>query len=179
MSEVVLYIATSLDGFIARSDGNLDWLNSIASSDKTDYGYADFLSSIGTTIMGRKTYNEIINFDIEWPYTDISSYIATTNSSLEIVSPNSFIIQDDIATFTTNLKQQTEKDIWLIGGGELITYFLNNNLIDKMILSIVPIILGNGIPLFPNNPNESIWSLLKFEHFDTGVVSLTYEKKKS
>jgi dihydrofolate reductase len=75
-----------------------------------------------------------------------------------------------------NLKNNSSKHCWIVGGGELITAFLHHNLIDEMILSIIPTILGEGIPLFPNKPIESNWKLIKTEAFETGVVNLTYQR---
>ncbi len=177
MNKVVLYIAASLDGFIARPDGNLDWLNALPNPDQIDYGYADFLSSIGSTIMGKNTYNEIIGFGVEWPYPGLDSYVVTSDTEFKVSSPATFALHADLNKFITGLKQKTDKDIWLIGGGQLITYFLNHDLLDRMILTLIPTVLGEGIPLFPNKPKESSWTLSKVEQFNTGVVSLTYDKK--
>ncbi|MDD3406229.1 MAG: dihydrofolate reductase family protein [Paludibacteraceae bacterium] len=174
--KVILYIATSLDGFIARPDGNLDWLTSVPNPQTGDYGYADLLNSIGTTIMGRKTYNEIIGFGVDWPYPELNSFVVTTNKDLKIQSPGTYTLTENLKDFVTDLKKKTEKDIWLIGGGQLITTFINEGLLDKMIITIIPKIIGEGLPLFADKPKETNWKLLEAKSFDTGVVNLTYEK---
>ena len=176
MPKTVLYIATSLDGFIARPDGNLDWLTSIPNPQTGDYGYAELLDSIGTTIMGRKTYEEIIGFGIDWPYTGLDSFVLTTNKNLEIKSPDTFVLTGNLKDFISALKEKTDKDIWLIGGGKLITSFINEEILDKMIITVIPKMIGEGIPLFADKPKETIWKLTGVKAFDTSVVNLTYEK---
>ena len=177
MNQVKLYIAASLDGYIARPDGNLDWLNTIPAPDTGDYGYADLLNSIGTTIMGRKTYEEVIGFGVEWPYGDLHSYVVTSDPGFQVSTPNTFVQNGDLNAFIRKLKDRSDKDIWLIGGGRLITHFLNHGLIDRMILTLVPIILGDGIPLFPDRPKESNWTLAEVKSYNTGLVNLTYDKR--
>jgi dihydrofolate reductase len=177
MSKTVLYIATTLDGKIARNDGSLDWLSDFPNPKQIDYGYADFLSTIGTTIMGKKTYHEILGFGVEWPYQNIKSYVATRDKNFKTTTPDTFPLLSNIVDFITELKTKSEKDIWLIGGGQLITFFLDNDLLDKMVLTIIPTIIGEGISLFPDNPKETIWNLESVETFETGVVNLTYVRK--
>ena len=176
MSKTTLYIATTLDGKIARNDGGLDWLFALENPNQIDHGYAEFMKSIGITIMGKNTYNEILGFGVEWPYKGIDSYIATTDKEFQLTTPETKIISSNIADYINKLKKQSQKDIWLIGGGQLITYFLNNDLLDRMILTLIPTIIGEGISLFPDNPKETKWTLSNVEKFDTGVVNLTYEK---
>jgi dihydrofolate reductase len=177
MSKTTLYIATTLDGKIARKDGSLDWLFALANPNQIDHGYADFRKSIGTTIMGKNTYNEILGFGVEWPYKGMDSYIATTDKEFQATTPETYIISSNIADHINKLKVQSQKDIWLIGGGQLITYFLNNDLLDRMILTLIPTIIGEGISLFPDNPKETKWILSNVEKFETGVVNLTYDKE--
>ena len=177
MSITTLYIATTLDGKIARKDGSLDWLFALANPNQIDHGYADFLKGIGTTIMGKNTYNEILGFGVEWPYTGMDSYIATTHKEFQVKTPETNVISSNITDLINKLKGQSRKDIWLIGGGQLITYFLNNDLLDRMILTMIPTIIGEGISLFPGNPKETKWILSNVEKFETGVVNLTYDKE--
>lgn len=176
MAKIILYIACSIDGFIAKPDGNLDWLNSIPNPENLDYGYSDLLKRISCIIMGRRTYSEILGFGIEWPYTGIMTYVVTSNDSLKIDTTETFRLSGDISEAVRKIKLETSKDIWLAGGGQLVTYFLNNNLIDKMIISFIPTILGQGIPLFPDKPEETMWNLTEHTAYSTGIVTLTYEK---
>lgn len=176
MSLVVLYIATSLDGFIARPNGNLDWLTSFPQPETGDYGYDDLLKSIGTIIMGRKTYDEILAFGIEWPYAKYNTYIVTKNKHYNPTTPNTFVLNENLSASIHEQKRKSNKDIWLVGGGRLVTAFINENILDKMIISKVPILLGEGIPLFANKPKETKWTLVNTQTFNTGLVNLTYEK---
>jgi dihydrofolate reductase len=177
MTKTVLYIATSLDGFIARPDGKLDWLTSVPNPQTGDYGYAELLKSIGTTIMGRNTYEEIIRFGVDWPYIGLNSFVVTTNKALKIKSPDTYTLTANLKDFVIELKKKTEKDIWLIGGGHLITTFINEGLLDRMIITVIPKIIGEGLPLFTGKPKETNWKLAEAKSFDTGVVNLTYEKE--
>lgn len=177
MTKTVLYIATSLDGFIARPNGSIDWLNAVPPPQTgDDYGYTELLNSIGTTIMGRKTYEEIIGFGLDWPYAGLESFVVTSNKNLNIQSPNTYTLTENLKEEVTHLKKKSKKDIWLIGGGQLVTTFINEGLLDKMILTLIPNILGEGLPLFPNHPTETNWKLRESKSYDTGVVMLTYEK---
>ena len=175
MIKTVLYIATSLDGFIARPDGNLDWLTSMPNPQNHDYGYAEFLNTIGTIVMGRKTYHEIIGFGVDWPYNEIKSYVVTSDKDLKIQSPNTFLLTENLNDFVEEMKNQSNKDFWLVGGGQLIKSFLDAGLIDKMIITVIPKVIGQGIPLFAGTINETNWKLIEVVSFDTGVVNLTYE----
>lgn len=176
MNKTVLYIATSLDGFIARSDGNLDWLTSFPHPESGDYGYAELLESIGTIIVGRLTYDEVIGFGIDWPYSGFDTYVVTKNSALKIKSPDTYLLTDNLKDVVTDLKRKTKKDIWLVGGGKLNTTFINEGLLDKMVISIIPKIIGEGLPLFADKPKETNWKLVNTKSFNTGVVNLTYER---
>jgi len=176
MGKVILYTATSLDGFIARPDGNLDWLTSIPNPATGDYGYEDPLSSIETIIMGRKTYDEVIGFGIEWPYVGFKTYIVTTDVHYTPKSVDTYILNSNLKDFIHETKKISKKDIWLVGGGKLTTSFINHGLVDRMIITIIPKVISEGIPLFAPKPAESNWSLIKVQQFNTGVVNLTYDK---
>ncbi|MFM1744532.1 MAG: hypothetical protein RLZZ630_469 [Bacteroidota bacterium] len=177
MNKTILYIATTLDGKIARKDGGLDWLYALPNPNQIDYGYGQFLSTIGSTIMGKNTYKEILGFGVDWPYTGMNSYVVTTDKDFKSSTPDTFILTTDLTDFVIDLKKRSEKDIWLIGGGQLITFFLNKDLLDKMILTVIPTIIGEGISLFPNDPKETSWHLENVDRFETGVVNLTYIRK--
>lgn len=177
MSGVILYIATSLDGFIAGPGGDLEWLNSLPNPDNSDHGYAAFYGRVGATVMGRKTYDEIIGFGIGWPYKAVVSYVVTRDTAFEPSTPDTFALRDDLPGLIRSLKQRLgEKDIWLVGGGQLITAFLSHNLIDQLIITHIPVILGQGIPLFPGKHPASSWQLIRTESFASGAVSLTYAR---
>ncbi len=172
MRKVKLYIATSLNGKIARLDGSIDWLESMSNPDKTDHGYADFLQTIDTTIQGRKTYEQLMSWG-PFPYPDKTNYVFTTNSELEDSSDVQFVSAEHIE-FTKALKKQPGKDIWIIGGGALNTTFLNARLIDEIQVFVMPIVLPAGIELFSNIPEETHLELLETKSYSTGAVELKY-----
>lgn len=180
MKKVVLYIACSLDGYIAEQNDDLNWLTAFPNPENTDYGYTEFLSTIGSTIMGRKTYEIVLNIDPDWTfYKEINSYIVSSDRNLKILSPDTFLADEDIISFVNNLKKSQTKNIWLIGGGVLIREFLNLDLIDEMTITFIPKILGKGIRLFPEISKQSEWLLTNSQSFNNGIVNLSYEKIKT
>jgi dihydrofolate reductase len=171
MTKIVLYIASSLDGYIARKDGSIDWLTAFE-TDETDHGYGEFYRSIDGLAMGRKTYEQVLTFG-EWPHPDKPSYVFTKQSRSSE--------RDDVlftsATpdkFLHEMELQGLQRIWLVGGAELIAAFLQSQLIDEYILSIVPIILGEGIPLFLPSPTEMRLKLMEVQKYPTELVQLKY-----
>lgn len=172
MRKLILYIATSLDGFIARSDGRVDWLDNIPNPNQLDYGYEAFLASIDTTLMGNNTYRTILGFGGEFPYADKINYVFSRSEQADTTFVR--VITADPASFVQSLKSSSGGAIWLIGGGQLNTHLLNARLIDEMIITVAPIILGTGIPLFESHALETQWITVRTKSFDTGLVQSTY-----
>lgn len=172
MRTISLYIATSLDGFIARSDGRVDWLDSIPNPDRLDYGYTNFLASVDTTLMGHTTYQTVLGFGGDFMYPDKTNYVFSRSEWPD--APFVHHVAEAPDEFVKRLKQTDGAGIWLIGGGQLNTVLLNAGLIDEMIISIAPIVLGAGIPLFGPTAIETSWTLTKSESFNTGFVQSTY-----
>lgn len=166
--KVILYIACSLDGFIAGKNNEIDWLFS-----DQDYGYKAFYESIGTVIMGRKTYRLTLSFPA-FSYPDKTCYVLSNTKSG----------QNKDVQFTNNakdliekLKKKEKKDIWLAGGGLLIREFLEQDLIDELRIFIHPLILGEGIPLFHPCPKTQL-ELINTQKYSSGLVELHYRKKR-
>lgn len=174
MSRTILYIAQSLDGYIARPDGNLDWLTSIPTPKNGDYGYEQLLKEIEIIIMGRATYEELLKFDMEWPYTNFKTYVVTSNPEFEIKTPSTFSLNSTLTEFITEWRKKATKNAWIVGGSKLIAHLLMQNLIDEMIISVIPKTIGNGIPLFSNKIPEQTFQLIHSEVFETGMVNLSY-----
>ncbi|NMA84308.1 MAG: dihydrofolate reductase [Epulopiscium sp.] len=173
---IILYIAVSLDGYIARSNGAVDWLSGSSGDPNVDSGFDKFYSSIDTVVMGRTTYEQVINelSPSAWVYEGKKCYVATTRND---ESDNSVeYISEDITEFIKNLTSQQGKDIWLVGGGKLINQFMKQNLIDKYIITIIPTILGDGIPLFIENNPEIKLKLIETKAVD-GMAELTYVRR--
>ena len=171
MRKVILYIAASLDGYIARPDGRIDWLeNEAYKIEGEDFGYSSFLQTIDTTLMGHSTYKVILGFDTPFPYPDKKNYVFS-HSELPDTEYVQFI-STNVAEFVKKLKQSPGKDIWLIGGSQLNTLLLNAALIDEIILTYIPIILGKGIPLFASGASEKLVQLKQSKNFSNGFVQL-------
>lgn len=177
MSKIKLYIAASIDGYIARENHSLDWLTEFPNPDNLDYGYDDFYNGIDIVVIGRKTYEEILGFGVDWPYSDCTSYIVTSKNDYTPKTKNTQILNEINENTINKLKSKSNKNIWIVGGGILITSFLNLNAIDEMTLSVIPIILGKGIKLFPGKTRETKFEMIKTDAFKTGIVNITYQKK--
>lgn len=173
MKKIKAYIAISLNGKIAAKDGSVHWLESIPNPDKLDYGYFDFYDTIDTTIMGNSTYQQVIGWDIPFPYPTKKNYILTRNKALQNTEYVEFINENQI-DFITDLKQQDGNDIWLIGGGQINTMLLNAGLVDELIIHIMPIII-DGIELFGGIPKETALTLIETKSYPTGVVEMKYK----
>lgn len=166
MSNTV-YIATSLDGYIAREDGNIDWLMEIPNPTNSDYGFSVFMERIDGMIMGRKTFETLLGFN-EWPYPESMPLFVLSNSLNEVperLSGKVKIVKGALKEILESLKRKGINRLY-IDGGKTIQSFLKEDLIDEMIITRIPILLGSGIPLFDKNDLE-----LKFEHVETEVLN--------
>ena len=175
MRKIKLYIATTIDGYIASNDGDLDWLSEHSNPERHDYGYKDFFSSIDIVILGGNTYRGIISMDVLWPYREKETYIVTRTPFG--VKENIHYITDNIIETISELRQKGGKDIWLVGGGKLTTMLLNSDLVDEMIITVIPIILGKGIALFPDYPKMSNWKAIEVHKFENGVSQTKFVKE--
>lgn len=174
MRKLKLYIAISLNGKIAKPDGSVDWLESIPNPEKTDHGYADFYKSIDITIQGNNTYKQILGWGIDFPYADKQNYVFTRNEALVNTENVDFVAKNHV-DFINELKRQDGKDVWVIGGAQLNTMLLNENLIDEIQVFIMPIIISDGINLFESLPNETKLTLINSQSYSTGAVELRYK----
>ncbi len=165
MRKLKLYIAMTLDGYIAGPNGGIDWLD--AGGD-FDYGYKDFYTSIDTTLMGNSTYKMILTFP-KFPYQDKTNYVFTRDTPPPD-TPNVRFVSGDIGAFVRSLKKESGKDIWLVGGGQINTIMLNEGIIDEMILTIFPLTLGEGIPLFAPSAMRSLFKTVDCETYETGLI---------
>ena len=162
----MLFIASSLDGYIAREDGSIDWL-----PENTTSGYDNFIKSVDTVIMGKKTYDQVLTFG-NYPYKDQKSYVFTRNNDYSKDENTEFV--HDIDVLVNNIFSNSGTNIWLVGGAEIISTFMNLNLVDEMILSVIPVLLGNGISLFKNITKEVKLELVKTTDYNK-LVELHYK----
>lgn len=171
--EIILFIATSLDGFIAKEDDDLRWLMETETGGENGC-YAEMYESIDTVIMGKRTYDWILNETDSFPYPDKKCYVFTSSET----GSNEHVefVNEDVAQFTKKLKEQEGSKIWVVGGGHLLVNFLKENLIDEYIITITPHILGTGIPLFKEKNPEIDLTLLNAKHYGQ-FVELHYKIK--
>lgn len=172
--KLVLFIASSLDGYIATENNSLEWLFNVEG--EGDNGYSEFYQNVDTILMGRKTYDWLIeNVTGEFPYTNKECYVFTRTSYAN--HENVKLINEDVVEFTNKLQKKEGKNIWLVGGGELIYSFIKEKLVDELIITIAPVLIGQGIPLFKQGDFELNLSLIRTRNFNQ-FVELHYKVKK-
>lgn len=170
--KLVLFIAASLDGYIATHEGNLDFLD-LVTEEGQDYGYKDFIASIDTVFLGRKTYDKVLSFGIDFPHADKMTYVITRQSRSG--SGKLQFYSGDLEALVRGLKAEPGKHIFCDGGAELIAALLRYKLVDEITVSIIPVLLGSGIRLFADELPQQSLRLLHCQHFPKGLVQLKYE----
>ncbi len=172
MSQIILYIAQSIDGYIAASDGSVDFLNCVETPGE-DYGYFSFYKSIDAVIMGANTYEQVKGFG-EFPYPDKPCYVFT-NRTYEAHDKVEFVSGNPLEWFKIETNNNPMR-FWLVGGSSIIKAFQDEELIDEFIISVVPVMLGAGIPLFQSHKSPYNLKLKNVEDYPSGLVQLTYVK---
>ena len=170
--KVIVHIAASADGYIARPDGDLEWLTSRPAPEGF-YGMNAFMKSIDTLLLGRKTYEVSLSlggkFDSKNRTIVFSRHPAPTDAPTGVE-----FVSGAIGSVVSSLRDQAGKDIWLMGGGELIASFLDEQAIDEFVISVVPVFIGDGIPLIARRHRHTRMDLQSVERFDDGLVQLHY-----
>jgi dihydrofolate reductase len=172
--KVILYISMSLDGYIATKDSSLEFL-SMVEQEGEDYGYNDFVKSVDIVIIGRKTYEKVIAMGYEYPHTDKDVYILTRTAKPSI--GNFKFYTDDLSRLVNALKSQPGKNIYCDGGAEIANELIKNNLVDEFIISVIPILLGDGIKLFKDGRPEQRLELISSKQYDKGLTQLHYKRQ--
>lgn len=169
MSNVV-FIATSLDGYIADKNGGVDWLHTIPNPEGNDMGYAKHIASIDALVMGRNTLDMVLSFGIDWPYSKPVFVLSNTMTSV----PDGY--EDKVFLINGPLKEVLEKihakgfvNLY-IDGGVTIQNFLKEDLIDEMIITTIPVLLGGGSPLFGDLNAPLYFKLVKSDTFLDAIV---------
>ena len=177
MRTLSLYIATSLDGYIAKPNDDLSFLK-LAEKEGEDYGYAEFTSTIDTIILGRKTYDWVLK-EIGTSHYDNGkrSVYVITRTERQDVGKTKFYT-GNLAELVAQLKSENGKNIYCDGGAEIINELLTIDLIDEFIISIIPVLVGNGTRLFKDGRPEQQLELLNAKTFDTGLTQLHYRRKR-
>ena len=167
--KIILYIAISIDGFIVKEDGNIDWLTKYENSGEDD-GFKDLYNKIATVLVGGITYRQIKD-----EHKNKEVYVFSRKWQKN-KSSNIHFVNGDVKEILNNLKLGSNKNIWLVGGANLVNQFLNEDLIDEYIITIIPILLGKGISLFQGRNPESNLKLLNIKKYNSGLVQLHYIK---
>ena len=159
-----VFIATSLDGYIADKNGATDWLHSISNPDKIDMGYGAFMAGIDALVMGRTTFETVCGFDIDWPYEKPVFVLSNSMTQMpEKYKNKAEIVHGNLNEILEKIHDRGYHHLY-IDGGKTIQGFLKEDLIDEMTITIIPYLLGAGIPLF-----KEVHERLEFECTDTKI----------
>ena len=177
MRKLSIFIATSLDGYIAKPNDDLSFLK-LVEKEGEDYGYANFTSTIDTIIIGRKTY--------DWVHREIGTshydngerdvYVITRTERPDVGRIKFYT--GNVTELVQKLKSDDGKNIYCDGGAEIINELLKNDLIDELIISVIPVLVGNGTRLFKDGRPEQMLEFVSAKTFDTGLVQLHYKRRK-
>lgn len=172
MTEVVYYVAASLDGFIATADGGVDWLSEFEGEE--DYGYAEFLSGIDALLLGRTTYEQVLTFG-EWPYAGKPTWVFS-HRELPGAPEGVTVTSLAPAEVVSGMQAQGVGRAWLVGGGELAGSMARAGLITRYIVSVMPVLLGQGVPLLGQGGAGARLRLVSSERYGE-VLQKTYEPR--
>jgi dihydrofolate reductase len=176
--KIIVYIATSADGYIARSDGSVEWLNRRPRT--VDYGMREFYSSIDTILWGRKTYDWLLSYSKKTGKTKnlfdtkVANYVFSRKPPKRPAAGATFV-SEPVKAFAQRLRATPGKDIWMMGGGGLIASFLDAGEIDAFDIHVIPVFIGEGIPLVAPRRRDVPLHLRSSRKYPDGVVRLHYE----
>lgn len=179
--KIIVYIATSADGYIARPDGDVEWLNRRPS--KVDYGMKAFYPTIDTILWGRKTYDWLLDYFKAKRMKEgmfdpkVANYVFSRRPPKKVAAGAQFVTEP-VKRFARRLRAKRGKDIWMMGGGELIASFLDAGEIDEFDIHVIPTLIGEGIPLIAPRHRDIELRLLVAKKFADGVVRLRYAVNK-
>jgi dihydrofolate reductase len=178
--KIIAYVATSADGYIARPDGDVEWLNRRA---RGDYGMRVFYATIDTILIGRKTYDWALNYWKKKGIKDgmfdkkVANYVFSRKPPKR-AAPGVEFVSGPVKAFARRLRSKPGKHIWMMGGGELIASFLDAGEIDEFDLHVIPVMIGKGIPLVAPRHRDVPLRLLAVKKYPDGVVRLRYEVER-
>ncbi len=176
MRNVNLFIAMSLDGYIADNKGSVDWLEGQDSDNESIDTYSEFVKNIDTILMGWNTYHQVVTelSPKEWVYNDFTTYVITHKE--QISSEKIRFTNMNPASLVKKLQKENGKDIWICGGADLVRQLVNEDLIDCYYITIIPTLLGSGIRLFENMKHEIKLRLLRSQSYN-GMTDLIYARR--
>jgi len=172
--KLILYISASLDGYIAKPNDDLSFLGMVQKEGE-DYGYNDFVATVDTVILGRKTYDWVMKQVTTFPHADKETYIITGAKKPKEGNINFY--NGNLKDLVERLKSETGKNIFCDGGAEVVNQLLKDRLIDEFIISIIPVLVGSGTKLFKDGRPEQNLELISSKQFDIGLVQFHYITK--
>jgi dihydrofolate reductase len=170
--KIIVHIAASADGYIARPDDDLDWLTSRPAPEGF-YGMNAFMKTVDTLLLGRKTYEVSLRLGGKFD-AKTKTIVFSRQAPPADVPPGVEFESGDVGDVARRLREQPGKDMWLMGGGELIASFLDAQAIDEFVVSVVPVFIGDGVPLIARRHRHVRLELQSVERFDDGLVQLHY-----
>ncbi len=172
-----VYIATSLDGYIAGPDGELDWLMQFPNPEQSDFGFGKFIRKMDALVMGRKTFEKVLSFDT-WPYPLPVFVLSSTLTAIpQHLEGKAELVNGDLHAIVNDLNDRWFKNLYL-DGGQTVQSFMRKGLVDELIISRIPIVLGGGIPLFGALDEAQRFELVKNEAFKNGIVKTHYRRSR-
>ncbi|MCU0968204.1 MAG: dihydrofolate reductase family protein [Rubrivivax sp.] len=179
--EVAVFIAASLDGFIARADGGLDWLLKAQAAAPTgeDFGYAEFMGGVDALVMGRKTFDSVLGFD-PWPYAGTPVHVMTRQPRLAVPAARQAdvrVCRQTPAELLAALAADGARRVYL-DGGELIQACLRDDLVDRLTITTVPVLIGQGRRLWGPLLGDQAWRLQSVRHWDCGFVQTCHVRRR-
>lgn len=173
-----VFIATSLDGYIADKNGGLDWLQSIPNPDNDDMGYVEFTNGIDALVMGRTTFETVIGFDVPWPYNKPVFVLSNKlNEIPESHKEKAFLVKGTLTEILDQIHKKGFHKLY-IDGGTTIRSFLKEDLIDEMVLTTIPVLLGGGSSLFTELPSVLKFELIETKTYLNNITQNHYKRKK-
>jgi dihydrofolate reductase len=169
---LILYIACSLDGYIAKPNDDLSYLTMVQIEGE-DYGYQDFISNVDTVVLGRRTFDWVMNQVDRFPHSDKETYIITRTDRPN--KENITFYTGELKELINGLKRKQGKNIFCDGGAEIVNELLREQLFDELIISVIPVLVGDGIRLFHDGRPEQGLEFVSVKSFDTGLVQLHYK----
>ena len=168
---MILYVAQSIDGYIAREDGSVDWLEPGTGE---DYGFHSFFNDIEVVFMGNTTYKQVLSFEGEFPYKGKDVFVITNDMNKQNDEYATFL-SGKLSKYIDKIKKKANGTCWLVGGGKTVSFFLENKLIDELRLFTMPVLLGKGIRLFNNVKIENKVELIDNQQYKSGVIESVYQ----
>ena len=178
MTRNKVFIATSLDGYIADKNGQIEWLHQVPNPTSDDMGYAQFMSEIDALIMGRVTFETVLGFDIDWPYQKPVFVLSSTlNEVPKNLENNVFLMKGDLDEILEKIHSLGHQNLY-IDGGTTIQHFLEKDLIDELIITRIPVILGGGTPLFGQLKKSLEFKCIDTKHYVNAIDQAIYRRFK-